>query len=260
MPAHTLEATFEPISADVPETPAEKPAVDNARVHSMEIAGEDLAFDPSGVLIWPSESALIVADLHLEKGSSHAERRIFLPPYDTAATLAGLAAAITRYDPKIVICLGDSFHDRRADSRIAASDRDTIAGLQTGRSWFWISGNHDPQAPVGLGGEPCEELGFGRLIFRHQPTPGPTPGEIAGHLHPSGKIRNRGRSVRRRCFAGDGTRLVLPAFGAFTGGLNVLDQAWTGIFTGRRFNAYMLGDERIYPIPARALLKDRYTR
>lgn len=230
---------------------------DDARAHRDEVAGQELLFDASGTVVWPSESILIVADLHLEKGSSHAERRIFLPPYDTAATLAALTEAVRRYAPKTVICLGDSFHDRRAAARIADVDRETIFNLQAGRNWFWVSGNHDPEAPAGLGGDPCDELGISNLIFRHEPTAGPTPGEIAGHLHPAAKIRGRGRSVRRRCFASDGTRLVLPAFGAFTGGLNVLDPAWSGIFSGRRFTTCLIGENRLFPIPARALLRDR---
>lgn len=232
-------------------------AGNDARAHVEEVAGQELVFDTSGVVLWPSESVLIVADLHLEKGSSHAERRIFLPPYDTAATLAALTKAIDRYAPKIIICLGDSFHDRRAAGRIADADRNTIFNLQAGRSWFWVSGNHDPEAPAGLGGDACDELGLGNLIFRHEPTSGPMPGEIAGHLHPAAKIRGRGRSVRRRCFASDGNRLVLPAFGAFTGGLNVLDPAWSGIFSGRSFTTCLLGENRIFSIPARALLRDR---
>jgi len=230
---------------------------DEARAHRDEVAGHELLFDASGVVVWPNESILIVADLHLEKGSSHAERRIFLPPYDTAATLAALTKAIHCYAPKTVICLGDSFHDRRAARRIADGDRETIFRLQAGRNWFWVSGNHDPEAPTGLGGDSCDELGIGNLIFRHEPTAGPTPGEIAGHLHPAARIRGRGRSVRRRCFASDGTRLVLPAFGAFTGGLNVLDPAWSGIFSGRRFTTCLIGENRLFPIPARALLRDR---
>lgn len=229
----------------------------NARSRGEDVAGQELVFDASGVVIWPSESILIVADLHLEKGSSHAERRIFLPPYDTAATLASLTKAIVRYAPKTVICLGDSFHDRRAAGRIADADRKTIFTLQEGRNWFWVSGNHDPEAPAGMGGDSCDELGVGNLVFRHEPTAGPMPGEIAGHLHPAARIRGRGRSVRRPCFACDGSRLVLPAFGAFTGGLNVLDPAWAGIFSGRRFTTCLLGENRLFPIPARALLRDR---
>lgn len=244
----------------IPEIfPDDQHGTSNVQTFAAEIAGEELLFDPMGVLIWPAESVLVVADLHLEKGSSHAERGIFLPPYDTAATLAALSDVLARYAPKTVICLGDSFHDRRADMRISPQDRETICEFQTGRSWFWISGNHDPIAPAGLGGSPCDELGFGNLVFRHEPKLEPALGEIAGHLHPCGKIRARGRSVRRRCFATDGSRLVMPAFGAFTGGLNVLDDAWSGIFSGRRFKACLLGENRVYPIPARALLRDRKT-
>ena len=215
----------------------------------IAVLDQALVLDPSGILYWPAERMLVVADLHLEKGSSHAERRIFLPPYDTAATLASLSAVVMRYRPATILCLGDSFHDRRADGRMAGCDRETLAALQAGRDWIWVSGNHDPDPPAGLGGTACDELALGSLVFRHEPTPSASPGEIAGHLHPCGRLRHRGRSVRRRCFAGDNTRLVMPAFGAFTGGLNVLDDAWSGIFTGRRFEAHMLGEQRVYSFP-----------
>lgn len=245
--------------AAAPNEPAE-PGQETGRAEfrsmETEVAGERLVFDPSGVMMWPSESLLVVADLHLEKGSSHAERRIFLPPYDTAATLAALADAINRFSPSTILCLGDSFHDRRAEARLASADRTTLAELQAGRSWIWVAGNHDPVAPEVSGGEACDELAFGPFVFRHEPGVGPVNGEIAGHLHPSGKVRGRGRAVRRRCFATDGFRLVMPAFGAFTGGLNVLDEAWAGIFSGRRFTAFMLGETDIFPIPARALQRD----
>lgn len=220
------------------------------------IAGEDVVLDPGGVMIWPEQEMLIVADLHLEKGSAHAERRIFLPPYDTAATLAVLARAVMQYAPRAVVCLGDSFHDRRAETRLCDADRDSILALQAGRDWFWISGNHDPVAPAALGGRACDELALGPFTFRHEPRDEATEGEIAGHLHPAGKVRRRGRSVRRRCFATNGRRLVLPAFGAFTGGLNVLDEAWQNIFSGRRFTAHLLGEDRVYPILGRNLLRD----
>lgn len=229
---------------------------DEMTAFETALAGEEVVLDPAGVLYWPAEAMLVVADLHLEKGSAHAERGVFLPPYDTAATLAALSLAVMRYRPRTVVCLGDSFHDGRAGLRMANADREAIAALQSGRTWLWIAGNHDPEPPAGLAGDACAELCAGGLLFRHEPTSGPSPGEVAGHLHPSGKVRRRGRSVRRRCFASDRSRLVLPAFGAYTGGLNVLDPAWAGIFSGRSFHAHMIGRGRLYPVPARSLLAD----
>ena len=163
----------------------------------------------------------MVSDLHLEKGSSFAARGVLLPPYDTAATLSRLAAVIARHDPRMVIALGDSFHDRTAHDRLSAPDRDTIAALQVRRDWIWISGNHDPALPSDLGGVVASEVAIGPIAFRHEPT-GPS-GEIAGHLHPKARVATRGRAMERRCFACDGERAVMPAFGAYAGGLSIRD-------------------------------------
>ena len=163
----------------------------------------------------------MVSDLHLEKGSSFAARGVLLPPYDTVATLGRLAAVIARHDPRMVIALGDSFHDRDAHDRLSATDRDAIAALQSRRDWIWISGNHDPALPPDLGGVVASEVAIGRIVFRHEPTG--AAGEIAGHLHPKARVSTRGRSMERRCFACDGERAVMPAFGAYTGGLSIRD-------------------------------------
>lgn len=219
----------------------------------VEVAGEALSLHCSGVLWWPAERMLVVSDLHFEKGSSFARRGVFLPPYDTAVTLDRLAAAIDLFDPARVIALGDSFHDADGAARMPLNLQTQLAMLQIGREWIWISGNHDPNASNGLFGDCADEVAVGALTFRHEPSSGLVMGEIAGHLHPQGRIRRHGRSVRRACFAGDGTRLVMPAFGALTGGLNVLDDAWNGIFADGAFNAYMLGADRIYPIASARL-------
>lgn len=222
----------------------------------VEVAGEHLCLHASGTLWWPVERTLVVSDLHFEKASSFARSGVFLPPYDTAVTLDRLASLIDKFDPLRVIALGDSFHDGEGAVRMTFNLQTQLAMLQIGREWIWISGNHDPEASNGAFGDCVDAVAIRSLTFRHEPQPGLVMGEIAGHLHPSGRIRRHGRSVRRPCFAGDGTRLVIPAFGALTGGLNVLDEAWGDIFGGRDFQAYMLGDEKIYPIAAGKLRGD----
>ena len=199
---------------------------------------------------------LLVADLHLEKGSSFAERGVLLPPYDTAATLARLSHLLVRYAPRTVIALGDSFHDGGGPTRIADADRALIRLLQRGRDWIWIAGNHDPDPVDGLGGSSCASLALGVLNFRHQPQPGPAEGEIAGHLHPVARVSARGRMVSRRCFATDGRRLVMPAFGAYAGGLNVRNRAFADVFDSLDFTAHMLGDGRLYAVAAKRCLGD----
>lgn len=208
---------------------------------------------PEGALWWADPRLLVVADLHLEKGSSLARRGQMVPPYDTGETLARLARVIARLQPRTVVALGDSFHDGEAAARLSAADRDLLVSLQAGRDWIWIAGNHDPGRPADLGGMALDELATGPLIFRHEPRPGKADGEVAGHLHPSARVYGRGKSVRRRCFAGDGHRLILPAFGAYAGGLDIRDPAFTGLFAGNTFRAFMLGDDRVYPVGPRAL-------
>ncbi len=208
---------------------------------------------PEGALWWDHERLLVVADLHLEKGSAFARRGQLLPPYDTAETLARLSELVARLDPRVVVTLGDSFHDDDGALRMAPRDRLMLAGLQVRRDWIWIAGNHDPDPPAELAGERLDSLTVGPLTFRHEPRPQPAEGEVAGHLHPCARVIGRGRSVRRPCFAGDGYRLVMPAFGAYTGGLDVLDRAFAGLFAADTFRAFMLGDDRVYPVGRRAL-------
>lgn len=219
----------------------------------LSIAGRIAMCLPEGALHLPEERMLIVADLHLEKGSAYARRRVFLPPYDTAATLEQLARLIARTRPRAVLALGDSFHDRWAGERMAAQDRARLGELQRGRDWIWIEGNHDRGGVAGLQGDSVPGLRVGPLVFRHEPRPGGALGEIAGHLHPVARIAGSGLSVRRRCFATDGTRIVLPAFGAFAGGLNVREPALSGLFDPARFCAHALGS-RIYAVPPHRLL------
>jgi uncharacterized protein len=214
----------------------------------VEVADERAICDRRGALYFPELGLLVVSDLHLEKGSSAARRGSLLPPYDTAATLACLQTVVDDFLPKTVISLGDSFHDGGGSSRLPEIFRKALSSLMVGRSWFWVSGNHDPDPPQGIGGESVQEISLNSLLFRHEPSVNASEGEIAGHLHPCARIVQRGRSVRRRCFATDSSRMIMPAFGAYTGSLNVLDRAFAGLFRNDGLIAHMLGADRTYPI------------
>ncbi|PSC06798.1 phosphoesterase [Alsobacter soli] len=209
----------------------------------------------SGALWLERERLLVVADLHLEKGSAFAARGRMLPPYDSRATLAALAAVVARFRPATVLVLGDGLHDGRALERIPAEDLAALRALQGRADWIWVAGNHDPVAPAGLGGQGCDEIVVGDVAFRHEPKPGETGPELAGHLHPAAKVGGRGRAVRRRCFVSNGRRCVMPAFGAYAGGLNVLDRAFAPLF-GARFTAHVAGAERVYTVAPAQLRPD----
>ena len=223
----------------------------------FELAGHAVIADADGVLVLPKLGTLIVSDLHFEKGSSYGMRGQMLPPYDTRTTLRRLAAAIDRHAPDTVIALGDSFHDRLADQRMDVADVDQLTALVAGTGrWIWIEGNHDPAPPPQFGGEVLHTLTLGDLVLRHEPTEGPAPAEIAGHLHPCARVRGKGRSVRARCFATDGSRLIMPAFGAYTGGLNICDPAFVRCF-GQVPDALVMGRARVHPVGARSCVPDR---
>jgi len=221
---------------------------------AITIAGITLHAHPMGALYWPEHGLLAVADLHLEKGSSFAQRGQLLPPYDTAATLARLARLIAHYAPRLVIALGDSFHDGGGPARLARDDRESLRALQRGRDWIWLSGNHDPEPAANIGGEFHAGFALGGLGFRHIPTG--DAAEIAGHLHPIARLAHRGRAVSRRCFAADNARLVMPAFGAYVGGLNIRDAAFADLFGTLAFTAHMLGEDRLYAFAAKRCLPD----
>jgi len=202
---------------------------------AVRIAGERCVLRCSGAMHVVEHDVLIVADLHLEKGSAFAVRGQMLPPYDSAATLARLEAEIAALNPGRVVLLGDSFHDRRSIPRMADSDRETLERMAFGRDWLWLEGNHDREALGAdldrLPGSVIETLNLGALRLVHEPMPGDQPGEVAGHLHPSARVAAYGRGVRKPCFITDGRRIILPAFGAFTGGLNVRDPAIASLFS-----------------------------
>lgn len=234
----------------------QSPGAPRSAACELALGGVSLVADCAGALVWPDQGVLAVADLHLEKGSSFATRGVLLPPYDTAATLARLSRLVVRYAPRAVVALGDSFHDGNGPARVGEGDRATLRALQRGREWIWIAGNHDPDPVDGLGGVSARVLAIGALVFRHEPAPGAAAGEIAGHLHPVARVSARGRTVSRRCFASDGGRVVMPAFGAYAGGLNVRDRAFADVFGTLGFTAHMLGERRIYPIAAQRCLCD----
>ena len=224
--------------------------------HVISLAGVSLLADTSGALYWPDERLLVVADLHLEKGSAFARRGVLLPPYDTAATLTRLAGLIARYAPRLLVALGDSFHDDAGPSRMADADRAALSALQGGRDWIWIAGNHDSELNHDAGGNFAAMLSLGGLTFRHQPSDQLCNGEIAGHFHPVARVAQRGRAVSRRCFATDIGRLIMPAFGAYAGGLNIRDRAILGVFGTLSFTVHMLGERRLYAIAAERCLPD----
>jgi DNA ligase-associated metallophosphoesterase len=216
----------------------------------IEVNGEALLLDACGAAFVKAHSTLIFSDLHFEKASSYARSRQFLPPYDTADTLLRMMRAVARHKPAHVVALGDSFHDGEAAGRLSGQARAQLAGLGQKARLTWITGNHDPHPPAWLGGEVVESLRLGGLLLRHEPLAEFEPGEVAGHLHPCARVAKWGRSVRRRCFVSDGLRLILPSFGAFTGGLDVGDEAFASLFAGP-FHAYMLGQSRVYAMARR---------
>ncbi|WP_407921380.1 ligase-associated DNA damage response endonuclease PdeM [Allorhizobium undicola] len=213
-----------------------------------QIAGIEAVCDLSGALYLPSLSLLVVSDLHLEKGAAFARRGQLLPPYDTLATLKKLDAVLARYNPAIVISLGDNFHDRAGSALMPDAFRQSLTGLAKGREWIWINGNHDPDGVTGLPGMDADILSYGGLTFRHEPQAGVATGEIAGHLHPAATVRRQGKSVRRSCFANDGQRLVMPAFGVTTGGLDLGHKAFAGLFSKPSLVAHLLGRDRVYAV------------
>lgn len=218
------------------------------------VAGMPFIALPGGALWHEADRVLVVADLHLEKGSSYARRGELLPPYDSGATLATLSTLVVSLDPAVVIALGDSFHDNGGAERLGAYDRSALSALQRGRDWIWIAGNHDDDLPAELAGTHASELRLGDVVFRHEPASGDAAiGEIAGHLHPAARVAGPRGSVRRKCFLGDGMRSILPAFGALAGGLNVLSAPFGPLFPVG-FTAYVLGASAVYPVARNRLV------
>ena len=231
-------------------------ALRKTRQPTVEIAlsGQAAVLDVTGAMYLPDSDALLVADLHFEKGSSFARRGMMLPPYDTRETLIALTDAVLRFNPKTVVALGDSFHDIGGPDRLGEGDRAALREMQSGRQWIWVTGNHDRTLPQDIGGDVVAEMALGPLALRHEPLSSART-EIAGHLHPVGKVVMRGRGVRRRCFVTDGSRCVMPALGTYAGGLNVCDAAFKPLFP-QGFTAHLIGTERIFAIARPMLCRD----
>ena len=187
----------------------------------FSFCGHELMALPQGALFWPARQALLVADLHLEKASWFARLGQMLPPYDSVATLADLTAVVAATAAREVWCLGDSFHDRHGCDRLPERARGMLTSLTAATSWTWITGNHDPGFADHCGGAIVDEAVVDGLVLRHEADPAETQPELSGHFHPKLRITQRGRQVSRRCFVATDRKLVLPAFGALTGGLDV---------------------------------------
>ena len=204
--------------------------------------------DLSGALYAPELKTLLIADLHLEKGTSLARRGVHLPPYDTRESLLQLTAVLNAVKPERLIFLGDSFHDGEARSRIDNHDLAMLRAITSAIDTLWITGNHDPQPPNDIGGQIVSEIALGPVTLRHEPRLlAETESEIAGHLHPAAAVHARGHRIRCRCFIADHRRIVMPAFGSYTGALSVTSDAFDGLFGG--YHVWMIGAKAIHRFP-----------
>jgi DNA ligase-associated metallophosphoesterase len=186
----------------------------------FSFAGETFEATTSGALFWPARKALLVADLHLEKASWFARLGQFLPPYDSHATLTALAAEVERSRARHLYCLGDSFHDAFGCDRLPANARELLTELTSKLDWVWIVGNHDPGFADHCGGRIEDKAELSGIILRHEAVPGEARPEISGHFHPKLRLHLKGRQVSRRCFVNSATKIIMPAFGSLTGGLD----------------------------------------
>jgi uncharacterized protein len=240
-----------PFSPKLPATSSTRPC-GLSRSARINLAGLDLIPDLSGALYVPDFKTLLVADLHLEKASNMAMRGVMIPPYDTRASLALLEAAIEATTPERLVFLGDSFHDDDAASRIDGADWQRLCALAGRHETIWITGNHDPNPPKDVGGMIAASLVLGGITLRHEPQAlGEGEAEICGHLHPGAAVSQRGKRIRRKCFIGDARRLIMPAFGSFTGALSISAAPFQALFAAEDFHVWMLGDKDIYRFPAK---------
>lgn len=218
----------------------------------LRFAGHNFEPLPSGALYWRARDTLLVADLHFEKMASFARRGQLLPPYDTAMTLTRLEADLRRTGAQRLLSLGDSFHRPDASARLTDMDRARLDAMTSVVECIWLSGNHDP-APHAIGGVCLEEIELDGLLLSHEPRKGRT-GLIAGHLHPAARLAMDGRSTRRPCFVHDQRLMIMPAYGASTGAINILSQPFVGLFHWPALEVTMLGRDRTYPVPVRRLI------
>jgi len=211
---------------------------------SLNFCGEHLVLDPAGALVWPRLALLAVADLHLEKGSACASHGNLVPPWDSRITLDRFAALIKTHRPKTVVSVGDGFHDDQAATRLHTTEAQLLASIAQSVRLVWVCGNHDPSPPSGISGDCVAEFRAETLVFRHQARPGAT-GEISGHYHPKARIGTRAGEITRPCFFADADRLMLPSFGAYTGGLDVRSPAIAALYP-QGGQAYLLGREKLF--------------
>lgn len=214
--------------------------------YRFRLNGAEVVALREGALWWAERGLLAVSDLHLEKGSSYARAGVFLPPYDSQATVARLQALVEAKAPARVIAMGDSFHDGEAEERLDPGTISSLQALTRCCEWVWLEGNHDPAPGARFAGTVTAEWREGPLTFRHVPTRG-CSGEVAGHLHPKIRVSTRGRSVGGRCFVTDGNQLVMPAFGALTGGLSAGDRDVRGLFREKPL-ALLMGPSKVHAI------------
>ena len=211
------------------------------------LGGVELIPHISGALFVPDHETLIISDLHLEQGSSLARRGLHVPPFDTAVTLDLLETTLGITKAKRLIFLGDSFHDTQGEERLAEMHLTRLRLIVQSYETLWITGNHDPHPPQSLGGQGAEAIALGPLTLRHEPSKHlNTEVEIAGHLHPGCSISQRGRHIRGKCFIADQTRLIMPAFGAYTGGLSIRSNAFEGLFDSEQTKIWMIGKSRLH--------------
>jgi DNA ligase-associated metallophosphoesterase len=219
-----------------------------SRSQRISLGGMEFIPDLSGALLAPDFKALLVADLHLEKGTSLARRGIHLPPYDTRDSLTQLMRVVAEARPQRLIFLGDSFHDSSARERIDGRDLSDLRAMTSSVETIWITGNHDPRPPEDVGGRIAEQITLGPVTLRHEPRQlSESEFEVAGHLHPAAAVHSRGHRIRCRCFIADHRRMVMPAFGSYTGALNINSAAFEGLF--KEFNVWMIGTKAIHRFP-----------
>ncbi len=223
-----------------------------SKEHRISLNGLDFIPDLSGALFVPDFKTLLIADLHLEKASNMARRGVHLPPYDTRASLMQLEAVIAQTRPEQLIFLGDSFHDDGARERIDGADLARLRALSESAATIWITGNHDPHPPTDIGGRIADHVVLGGVTLRHEPKKlGEEDFEISGHLHPGSAVSQRGKRIHCKCFIADSRRLIMPAFGSFTGGLSISAPPFKALYVERNFHVWMLSQRAIYKFPGK---------
>jgi uncharacterized protein len=221
----------------------------------FHFADSEFVVAGEAALFWPAHKALLVADLHLEKASSYAAGGQMLPPYDSRATLSELAGLVSRFGATAVWCLGDNFHDDKGEGRLEATAADLLRGMTGSLDWRWIVGNHDPGIGANWGGAVFDEMVVDGIMLRHEAEPTDSQPEMSGHFHPKLRQQLRGRMVSRRCFVRSKTKLILPAFGALTGGLDADHDAIAKACGRQQLEALIPAAGRVLTFPLGALSK-----